>query len=40
MGIQHRVARSTLADANEVRDFRIFQELGQNCTTTNPSDWS
>jgi hypothetical protein len=29
MGIQHRVARSTLADANEVRDFRIFQELGQ-----------
>jgi hypothetical protein len=29
MGIQHRVARSTLADANEVRDFRIFQELGR-----------
>ena len=29
MGIPHRVARSTLADANEVRDFRIFQELGQ-----------
>jgi hypothetical protein len=29
MGIQHRIARSTLADANEVRDFRIFQELGQ-----------
>ena len=29
MGIQHRVARSTLADANEVRDFRIFQEFGQ-----------
>jgi hypothetical protein len=29
MGIVHRVARSTLADANEVRDFRIFQELGQ-----------
>jgi hypothetical protein len=29
MGIKHRVARSTLADANEVRDFRIFQELGQ-----------
>jgi hypothetical protein len=29
MGIRHRVARSTLADANEARDFRIFQELGQ-----------
>jgi hypothetical protein len=28
-GIRHRVARSTLAEANETRDFRMFQELGQ-----------
>ena len=33
MGIQHRVARSTLIDANEVRDFHIFQELGQPLIT-------
>ena len=28
MGIRGRVSRSTLADANESRDFRIYQDLG------------
>ena len=29
MGIRGRVARSTLADANESRDWRIFEDFGQ-----------
>jgi hypothetical protein len=29
MGFRNRVARSTLADANEARNFRIYAELGQ-----------
>ena len=28
MGFRSRVSRSTLADANEVRDFRIYQDFG------------
>ena len=27
MGFRGRISRSTLADANECRDFRIFQEF-------------
>jgi len=30
MGIQSRVSRSTLADANEVRDWRIYAEFAQS----------
>jgi len=30
MGIRGRVSRSTLADANESRDFRIYQDLGHS----------
>ena len=30
MGIQSRVSRSTLADANEVRDWRIYADLAQS----------
>ena len=30
MGIKTRVSRSTLADANEVRDWRIYAELAQS----------
>ncbi len=30
MGIRSRVARSTLADANEVRDWRIYAEFAQS----------
>jgi hypothetical protein len=29
MGVGHRMARSTLGEANETRDFRMFQELGE-----------
>ena len=29
MGLRHVVARSTLADANETRDWRIYAELAQ-----------
>ena len=29
MGFRNRIARSTLADANESRDFRIYADLGQ-----------
>lgn len=34
MGIRGRVARSTLADANEKRDWRIYAELAQSLITT------
>lgn len=30
MGIRGHVARSTLADANEVRDWRIYSDLAQH----------
>jgi hypothetical protein len=30
MGIRSRVSRSTLADANEVRDWRIYAEFAQS----------
>jgi hypothetical protein len=30
MGIKSRVSRSTLADANEVRDWRIYAEFAQS----------
>jgi hypothetical protein len=29
MGFRNRIARSTLADANEIRDFRIYADLAQ-----------
>ena len=34
MGIRGRVARSTLADANEKRDWRIYAELAQSLIAT------
>jgi len=34
MGIRGQVARSTLADANEKRDWRIYAELAQSLITT------
>ena len=34
MGIRGKVSRSTLADANETRDWRIYAELAQNLITT------
>ncbi len=34
MGIRGRVSRSTLADANEKRDWRIYAEFAQNLITT------
>ena len=30
MGIKGRVSRSTLADANEVRDWRIYADFAQS----------
>lgn len=30
MGIKSRVLRSTLSDANEVRDWRIYAEFAQS----------
>ncbi|BDD85802.1 hypothetical protein DPPLL_13730 [Desulfofustis limnaeus] len=30
MGIRGRVSKSTLADANEIRDWRIYAELAQH----------
>ena len=30
LGFRHRVARSTLADANEVRDWRLFAALAEH----------
>ncbi|HUX63746.1 IS4 family transposase [Sulfuricella sp.] len=33
MGIRSSVARSTLADANELRDWRVYAELGQRLIT-------
>lgn len=34
MGIRGKVSRSTLADANETRDWRIYAELAQNLIAT------
>ena len=34
MGIHSRVRRSTLADANETRDWRIYADFGQVLITT------
>jgi hypothetical protein len=34
MGIRGRVSRSTLADANEKRDWRIYAECAQSCSQT------
>ncbi len=28
MGFRGKIAKSTLADANELRDFRIYQDFG------------
>ena len=34
MGIRSRVSRSTLADANEVRDLRIYADFAQRLIGT------
>src|SRR6202521_3536036 len=34
LGIRTRVARSTLADANETRDWRIYADLAQSLIST------
>ena len=47
MGFRDRVRRSTLVDANEGRDWRIYAALAQrliakraSCTSTRISDWT
>ncbi len=46
MGIRSRISRSTLADANEVRDWRIYADFAQrliawpaSCTSTSRLAW-
>src|SRR5437016_11452460 len=33
LGFKHRVARSTLADANETRDWRVFAAVAEHLMT-------